>query len=340
MSRLVAALATLACMIGLTVAPAPPAAADSTTVKGQGWSVALTIPDLQWASESCQFIPVTAVVEGSAVESWTFGGFVTLRGGDGEGTSWYIDYDTKVSDGTGSFTFRHAVMMCPAYDSTGTYDLVGEVGARLTGAADWSWLPYRAEFTISGIPTTTTLDAIAVSGGEAIFSGGTVARPSWPASFRGCTDAGINVQVLADGDWEDVTYGELGEDGSFAITLPTYRLTGTQYRATLEGSSLCATSSSARRTLPVRLPTASVSAVAKQSKLKVDIDPNLGRRAWVFQVQRQKGDESSWTTLRTYRTRGTRETRTINLRKGYYRIHVLARFGYAETYSDSTYLKR
>jgi len=79
--------------------------------------------------------------------------------------------------------------------------------------------------------------------------------------------------------------------------------------------------------------------VGRQSKLKVDIDPNMGRRAWVFQVQRRT-DDDAWRTLRTYRTLGTRETRTINLRKGVYRIHVKARFGYAETYSDSIYLER
>jgi hypothetical protein len=169
MSRLFAAMATLACMIGFT-APAPPAAADTDAAgdPAVGWSVSLTFPDLQWSSESCQFVPVTAVVTGSGVERWTFGGFATRRDDDGEGANWYIDYDTKVSDGTGTFTFRHAVMLCPWYDGSGGYDVVGEVGVLLTGAADWSWLPYRAAFTVSGIPTTTTLDTIAVAGARLV----------------------------------------------------------------------------------------------------------------------------------------------------------------------------
>jgi hypothetical protein len=338
MSRLVAVLATLACIIGLTVAPAPPVAADSPTVGESGWSVTLTFPDMQWSSETCQFLPVTAVVTGP-VESWTFGGFVTPRGDDGEDSTWYIDYDTKVSQAAGSFTFRHAVMLCPGYDSSGVFDVVGEVGAKLTGAAEWSWLPYRASFTVSGIPTTTTLDSITMGGPEVFFAGRAVANAPTPATFRGCRYGGVEIQAQTEDGWEGVGYAAPSDDGSYLVTVPTYQVTRTQYRATFNGGAVCATSSSAAGALPVSLPVARVSAGGRQSTLKVDIDPDMGRRAWVFQVQRQAGD-GSWTTLRTYRTKGSRETRTINLRKGAYRIHVRARFGYAETYSDTVYLER
>jgi hypothetical protein len=340
MKRLVAVMATLACMIGLTMAPAPPAAADSTKVEGPDWSVSLTFPNIQWTSEACQFLPVTAVVKGSEVESWTFGGFVSLRGGDEENSDWYIDYDARIRNGAGSFNVRHAVLVCPSsYDASATYDVVGEVGALLTGASDWTWLPYRAEFHVSGIPTSTTLDSISLLGADAQVSGRVVATTPAKA-FQGCAGGSIEVEVLTDGEWNGIGYGELEGDGdSFAVDVSISQLIGTQYRATLDGGSVCADSSSAPRTLQVRLPRARVSAVRKQSKLKVDIDPNMGRRAWVFQVQRRTGDDE-WKTLRTYRTKGSRETRTINLRKGYYRIHVAARFGYAETYSESVYLKR
>lgn len=338
MSRLVAVLATLMWLVGFTVVPAPPAAADTVTVGDADWSVALTFPDLQWSSEACQFLPVSAVVTGAGVASWTFGGFVSPKDDeDGEGTSWYIDYDKKVSTGTGNFTFRHAVEMCPGYDGMGGYDVVGEVGVLLTGAADWTWRPYRAAFTITGIPTTTTLDSITVKGPQAMFTGRTAATPPDPSLFRGCR-AGVSIQVLVGAaDWEGVDYNDVASDGSFVVTIPTYRLTGTQYRATLSGG-ICATSSSEARPLPVRLPLVTLSGGAKQSKLHVDIDPNMGGKAWIFQVQRQVGDV--WKDLRTYRTRGHNETRTINLPKGYYRIHVRARFGYAETYSDGIYLEK
>jgi hypothetical protein len=341
MGRLVAVLATLACMIGLTVAPAPPAAADAPTVGAPGWSVSLTFPDLQWSSEACQYLPVTAVVTGTGIESWTFGGFVTKRQGedDGEGGGgWYIDYDTKISQGVGTFDFRHAVVLCPDSDSTGAYDVVGEVGVRVAGATGWTWVPYRAAFTVSGIPTTTSLDAISAAGPEVVFAGKVVAAPAATASFRRC-GGWLTVEGSAGGEWEEVGGTDVGQDGSFAAMVPTYRLTEGQYRARFYGSSICAGSTSADQALPIRLPKVSVNAVAKQSKFVVDIDPNMGRKSWVLQLQR-RGDDDVWRDLGTYRTQGKRETRTINPRKGVYRVHVLPRFGYAETFSDYIYLER
>ena len=64
----------------------------------------------------------------------------------------------------------------------------------------------------------------------------------------------------------------------------------------------------------------------------------MGRRSWTFQVQRQADED--WKTLRTYRTQGSRETRTINLGKGAYRILVKAQRGFVETYSDGAWLER
>lgn len=347
MTRLVAALATLACIIGLTVAPAPPVAADSPTVGAPGWSVSLAFPDLQWSSETCQYLPVTAVVTGAGIESWTFGGFVMKRqgedAGDGDGDGdggggWYIDYDTKISEGVGTFDFRHAVVLCPESDSKGVYDVVGEVGVRVTGATGWTWVPYRAAFTVSGIPSTTTLEAISAAGPEVIFAGKVVAVPAPTATFRGC-GGWLTVEGSVGGDWEEVGGTDVGRDGSFTAMVPTYRVTGTQYRARFYGSSICAASTSVEQLLSVRLPTVSVIGVAKQSKFVVDIDPNKGRKSWVFQVQR-RGDDDVWRDLGKYRTQGKRETRTINPRKGVYRVRVLPRFGYAETFSDSIYIER
>lgn len=56
-------------------------------------------------------------------------------------------------------------------------------------------------------------------------------------------------------------------------------------------------------------------------------------------MQRQR-DDGTWRTLRTYRTQGARETRTINLGQGGYLVHVPAQHGYAQTFSDTTWLAR
>ena len=50
--------------------------------------------------------------------------------------------------------------------------------------------------------------------------------------------------------------------------------------------------------------------------------------------------DGSWKSLKSYKTHGSRETRTINLPKGTYRVVVRAKYGFAETPSAPVYLKR
>lgn len=89
-----------------------------------------------------------------------------------------------------------------------------------------------------------------------------------------------------------------------------------------------------------RRPGVSVRAVAKKGKLRVDIDPNMGAKYWTFKVQ-AKSDSGEWRTLKkTYRTHGTRETRTLNLKKGVYRVVVRPRFGYQGATSTDLQLER
>jgi hypothetical protein len=294
---------------------------------------------MQWSSTSCQFLPVNAVVVGD-VQAWTFGGFVTAVDGqdDGEGPyTWYIDYADMAGEGTGSFPFRHAVMLCPNWDdSSGPYEVVGEVGVRTTGATEWVWLPYRATFTVRGIPTETTLDEIGFFAGEATFQGRVRAVPAMPATFTGCR-GGVAIEAESGSEWQYVTGAEVAADGTFAVRVPTYQLTGTRFRAR-SNESICASATSQVRELVLRLPTARVSSVSRESKLRVDIDPNLGRRSWTFHVERSM--DEGWSKVGTYRTQGGREIRTINLRSGCYRVRVPAQKGYAEYISDSACLAR
>lgn len=80
-------------------------------------------------------------------------------------------------------------------------------------------------------------------------------------------------------------------------------------------------------------------AIRGRSRLHVNVNPNKGKGYWKFQVQRQQSD-GTWTPLKTYRTKGSKETRTINLKKGTYRVAVGAKYGYAEATSGPVYLKR
>lgn len=82
-----------------------------------------------------------------------------------------------------------------------------------------------------------------------------------------------------------------------------------------------------------------VSTRKSRSVLRVDVNPNLGRRYWRFRVHKLAAD-GTWQPKGTYRTAGAKETRTLNLRKGTYRVVVLARGGYQETVSAPVTLRR
>ncbi len=82
-----------------------------------------------------------------------------------------------------------------------------------------------------------------------------------------------------------------------------------------------------------------VKSVKKKSKLYVNVNPNKGKRYWKFKVQKQRAN-GSWKSLKTYRTKGKKEIRRINLKKGTYRVKVKPKFGYQGVTSRSVYLKR
>ena len=88
-------------------------------------------------------------------------------------------------------------------------------------------------------------------------------------------------------------------------------------------------------------PTTSVKvrAVSKQSKLRVDVNPNKGSGYWKFQVQKQRAS-GSWKSLKTYRTKGSKEIHTINLKRGTYRVLVKPKYGYGATTSGLVSLRR
>lgn len=75
---------------------------------------------------------------------------------------------------------------------------------------------------------------------------------------------------------------------------------------------------------PVRV---NLRADAAESRLLIDVDPHKGSGYWTFAVQRAQAD-GSWATLRSYRTKGRAETRTIDLPAGTYRVVVAAKYGY------------
>lgn len=81
-----------------------------------------------------------------------------------------------------------------------------------------------------------------------------------------------------------------------------------------------------------------VAAVSKKSKLYVNVNPDKGPASWMFRVQKRSG--TTWVTKGSYLTQGPTETRTINLKKGTYRVVVLPRHGYLGNVSRAVYLRK
>ena len=87
-------------------------------------------------------------------------------------------------------------------------------------------------------------------------------------------------------------------------------------------------------------PSVGVKPVGRQGKLYVDVNPNMGKRYWTFAVQRLQSDGAWVTRAKTYRTSGTKETRTLNLPKGTYRVVVKPEHGYRGCTSAPVRLRR
>ena len=96
------------------------------------------------------------------------------------------------------------------------------------------------------------------------------------------------------------------------------------------------------RTISVSAPgvvSADVSDRDGLNKLHVNAAPNRASGHWRFEVQRRKAS-GRWVPVGTYRTRGYGQTRTLNLRKGLYRVRMLDRYGYVGATSMDVRLVR
>lgn len=81
-----------------------------------------------------------------------------------------------------------------------------------------------------------------------------------------------------------------------------------------------------------------VKAVKKRSKLQVDVNPNKASKNYKFKIQKKV--RGKWRTVRVTYTKGRFDKRTVNLRKGEYRIKVPKQHGVKATTSKAVRLKR
>ncbi len=88
-----------------------------------------------------------------------------------------------------------------------------------------------------------------------------------------------------------------------------------------------------------RAVTCSAGTNATQNTLKVKMAPSRkGTRAYSFTVQ--KLTKNGWVKVRVYKTKGKGETRTINLKKGTYRVSCKGAGGYSGAVSTAAALRK
>jgi hypothetical protein len=196
-------------------------------------------------------------------------------------------------------------------------------------------------------PMHEVRDGVSILLGQALVTAGGFQRPAPPAP--------VTVERLDGPTWIMLGEAVSATDGSVAVKADRLLAAGTYVRFLYPGDYWVASyvggpwplsaawSPPAPPTLApqppppvVTQPTArvKVKAVSARSKLKVDVNPNMGSKYWTFQVQRKIAD-GTWKALKTYRTYGSAETRTVNLRKGTYRVWVNPKFGHLGAMSPS-----
>lgn len=331
-------------LIATLGAGAPPAAAVGAAPTGTvsvpvgSWTATVQVPDVQWTSHGCQDVPMTITITGVGIDHWSVDANARLRG-SGTSTGAYA-----YGDAAGTFT-DEGFYMCPWADPSGVYDVTGVVEITdydLPGTGEYT-APFTTSFTLSPMPTSTSLDAMMSVGVSWMdFTGRVVAQSAALGEIGADDDGQVDIEALQGGAWSSVGTGWITDQlGHFEVTVWQLLPVGTQFRATYAGATTSSPSSSVQWTIADwrPKPTVKVKAVSKKSKLKVDVNPNKGKGYWRFQVQKQQPD-GSWTALKTYRTKGKKETRTINLKRGTYRVVVQPKYGFGPATSTAVYLKR
>jgi hypothetical protein len=127
--------------------------------------------------------------------------------------------------------------------------------------------------------------------------------------------------------------GVVGEVETYDATVTPAASTPAPVATTTAPAAPAATSAPAAPAAPATVvPTAvvTVKAIRNRTKLFIDVDPDQATGYWNIKVYRKvvKGNDVSWRKVgETLRTRTSKETRTINLGQGTYRVKVMEKYG-------------
>lgn len=368
---LIPALASCALIVGAS----PPATAGTATGSTAGWTINVVAPDITWTqTESCELFPIQIVVSGWGAERWVVDMSVRHSLAGAESGS-IFEYRT-VYGGNVNGTWTGDFQLCPGDSPPGTYVVQGTVEYGYSFDYDTYHrpgalsAPLSTTFTLSKLTSQTQLNPIASNGTEAQVSGRVTANSATLGSV-GVGTGRVSIQQSLNGGWLEIDYTYPDSLGNFTETVRGISTVNPVRAVFGETSKISGSASNvvtpqmppppdsdgdgvvdAQDTCPTAYgvaayagcpppPTAIVTVKAKggKSKLYVDVNPNKGRGYWTFQVQSKRVD-NSWGLLKTYKTQGTKETRTINPKRGTYRVVVNAKYGYRGAVSAEVYLKK
>lgn len=334
MRRFLSILAGIGCALALAGLPSAPARAGTVTFPVDSWTVTVSIPDFTYTGNDCEKAPWTADIQGPDY-AWASISFTAKHQAKPQVRSRAAE------------VVQDTILVCPALNGSGVFTVAGEATIHDTASHT---APFTTTFVVNPMPTTTVLAGYAPAGQYdwTTFTGRVVAHSTrlgdigaYPAS-----EVVIEEQV-GGGPWTQVARtGHLNSLGDFSATANQAPTPNALYRASYLGSGSSAPSVSNTVQAPPApspvvhpTPTVKVKAVSGRSKLHVDVNPDKGNGYWTFRVQRRAANHS-WRTLKTYRTKGAHETRTVDLEKGTYRVRVKAKYGYQGVTSGAVRLRR
>ncbi|MGV1004313.1 MAG: hypothetical protein ACOYEV_05990 [Candidatus Nanopelagicales bacterium] len=284
-----------------------PAGAEDLGTSGV-WAITVSVPDYQYVSFDCVKLPVTITVSGDIGGYWQVQG-IGRAVGAGFGTAWLA------ADGSTTGTSQAVLDVCPEIDKSGVYNLVGTAtagsGQSTPIAARYQLLPMSSQIAVTGVTQTIN---------KAVITGRVSANSPTLGVISGDIDGKVAVQRLKDGTWFTVSTVSLDEFGTFTADVRAIAAGGT-LRAVYLGSGSAAGSVSA----PAQVGLAPVTVLAKATKgngkLHVNVNPSV-KGHYYFRVE--QSINGSWVALpKTYVTKGSGETLTIDLPAGTYRALVL-----------------
>jgi hypothetical protein len=342
MKRLIALVTGTALVAtGMTVAATSSSSADTAAVVDD-WSMSVAVPNTTWEEQfqlnftPCNDLVIRISVEAELGTPWTISGTVGPVGGASP-----IESFGPINGFGPANEFRvPGIQMCehfnvPSAPADGRYVVTGT--ATVPSGTPTS-RTFAVEFTIAPMPSYVMLLAHEVQANASLFR----VRVSQNSSgiMRPVSGGSLILEKLEGSSWIKAGDGVLTSDGVFTVSAGSILPTGAYIRFRYLGDYSVAPSSGPPHQVfpPTIIPTPTppaaqpipkvkVTAVSSRSKLKVDVNPNMGSKYWTFQVQRRNTD-GSWKALKTYRTWGSTERRTVNLRKGTYRVWVNPKFGY------------